>query len=268
MPVSNPVVCAVMLASGREEMVARAVRCFQSQTYQNKRLLILDNGWPRLQSYMPVHAAYVTSESASIGALRNKANKFAGQLTGADIIVHWDSDDWNHPNRIAEQVALLQSSGAECVGYNEMLFWSTSGVKIGAVSGCAECGCMPCLCESSAWLYRAQFPNYAMGTSMMYWRETWQRTPFKDYDKGCDDLYWLNGDPKHGVRPVKICSESAIVAGSLNSVEEKLAYPPRMIASIHAGNTCAEIKPGVEWKRAPEWDEYCRNAMQLQGVNA
>ena len=41
----------------------------------------------------------------------------------ADILVHLDDDDYSHPNRIAEQVVLLQSSGADCVGYREMLFW-------------------------------------------------------------------------------------------------------------------------------------------------
>ncbi len=283
-----------MLASGREEMVARAVRSFQAQTYRNKRLLILDNGRPRIQASLPGNAAYVTADPASIGVLRNVANKFAGQLTGADIIAHWDSDDWSHPNRIAEQVALLQSSGAECVGYNEMLFWNTPDavsrreILVDAKNirqeGYDQHG-LPVMVrkarpfdvnvnlEGEAWLYRSQLPNYAIGTSMMYWRGTWERNPFPDRSEGCDDLYWHTGDR------VKITSVSAL----LHQVCEKIEIPPssddqrswkkyvagpisresRMIASIHGGNTCAEIKPGVEWTRVPDWDEYCRREMKL-----
>ncbi len=245
MPTSDPVVCCVMLASGREEMVARAVRSFQAQTYRNKRLLILDNGRPRIQASLPGNAAYVTADPASIGVLRNVANKFAGQLTGADIIAHWDSDDWSHPNRIAEQVMLLQSSGAECVGYNEMLFWATC---------CPDYG--------EAWLYRSQLPNYAIGTSMMYWRGTWERNPFPDRSEGCDDLYWHTGER------VKIFAGSSVPdltwgRHSVTVKPEDIGAEPRMIASLHGGNTCAEIKPGVEWTRASEWDEYARGVMKL-----
>ena len=42
MPTSNPSVCAIMLANGRPEMVARAVKSFRAQTFRNKRLLVYD----------------------------------------------------------------------------------------------------------------------------------------------------------------------------------------------------------------------------------
>ena len=44
-------------------------------------------------------------------------------MTTHDILIHWDDDDYSHPNRIAEQVALLKSSGADVVGFSEMLSW-------------------------------------------------------------------------------------------------------------------------------------------------
>ncbi len=289
MPTSDPVVCCVMLASGREEMVARAVRCFQTQTYRNKRLLVLDNGRPWLKAVyppppIPENGVYVTCDPASIGVLRNRANKHATHLTGADIIAHWDSDDWSHPNRIAEQVALLQSSGAECVGYNEMLFWKTErgdpreviecqcGNRYDRMMAtvCPRCSSFPDPHRGESWLYRSKLPNYAIGTSMCYWRGTWERNPFPDRSEGCDDLYWRTGDRAkiYSLSPIYERCEAIEVPPDYSTVFKRYTPGPveresRMIASIHGGNTCAEIKPGVEWTRASEWDEYCRRETAL-----
>jgi hypothetical protein len=235
----QPTVCAVMLANGRPEMVARAVKSFRAQTYAANRrmLMILDTGDPWIRDSMDLGDGVwdlpMLNASWSIGKLRNRAN----ELADAGILLHWDSDDWSHPDRIAEQVALLQSSGAECVGYNQMLFWRD-----------------PTTCRiateqdswGEAWLYQSQIPNYALGTSMCYWRETWEHNPFPDRSEGCDDLYWSTS------RRVKIVSVSGI------------STHPRMIASIHGGNTCAKIDADQkEWRRAEQWDDYCRGVMTL-----
>ncbi len=239
-----------MLSSGRSEMVARAWASYRAQTYADRVMVQYDN-----------------DGSKTIGVLRNAANA----LTGCDIICHWDSDDWSHPNRIAEQVALLQSSGAECVGYHEMLFWhewtKTHTIDAGLGMSIDRIPVMQERCGES-WLYREDgnhhVKNYAIGTSMCYWRKTWERFPFPNYSAGCDDWRWACGDTKTGVRAVNIASESSIVAGSLNSPEEKKMFPPRMIAAIHGGNTCANFMPGAqEWTRVPEWDAYCRKTMEL-----
>jgi glycosyltransferase involved in cell wall biosynthesis len=162
-------------------------------------------------------------------------------LTEEDIICHWDSDDWSHPRRVEEQVALLQSSGAECVGYNEMLFWADHAV----VPFCAE-----------AWLYRSAIrDNYALGTSMCYWSDSWRRgNAFADRNEGCDDLYWSTGNR------VKIESVRTFVCAPDGGARNE----PRMVASIHGGNTCARLDAGKkEWSRVPEWDAYCRERMKL-----
>ncbi len=272
----QPSVACVMLANGRPEMVKRAVKSFRAQAYERKRLVIWDTtpgcGSQFIADDLSVpdvnRSAFVSS---SIGNLRNAANKYAlahytTSDTCADIICHWDSDDWSHPNRIAEQVALLQSSGAECVGYNEMLFWETHFPFPGGPPMAFDPG------DEAAWLYRADgnkhLKNYVLGTSMCYWRSTWERFPFGDYSPGCDDLRWANGDKQKGLSAVRIVGESAIVAGSNHCDACREGFPPRMIASIHGGNACARIDStssgGKEvWTRAPEWDTYCREAMKL-----
>ncbi len=222
---SAPTVCAVMLANGRPEMAARAKACWHNQNYAGeKRILIYNNNGDR-----------------SIGALRNAANA----QTDAEILIHWDSDDWSHPNRVADQVALLQSSGAECVGYNEMLFWKVSQSVDASFAENHQYGV--------AWLYCASVPNYAIGTSMCYWRSTWDRNLFPDRSEGCDDLEWFN-------RGVKIASVNSVQIQPDTILEPSA----RMIASIHGGNTCSKIDATKrEWTRVPEWDAYCREAMKL-----
>jgi hypothetical protein len=236
-----------MLANGRPEMVARAVKSFLAQSFHGARLLVFETGPVPIVRDPSWSVDWATNYGhvASIGALRNAANT----CVGADILLHWDSDDWSHPNRIAEQVALLQSSGAECVGYNEMLFWRV------APCGRNDCTGGGCCKGSEAWLYHSAVPNYAVGTSMCYWREAWERNPFPDRSEGCDDLYWFN-------RGVKIASVSAIPDDTRMVPGWKMH--PRMIASIHGGNTCARIDAAQrEWTRVPEWDSYAREAMRL-----
>ncbi len=154
---SAPTVACVMLANGRPEMVKRAWASYRAQTYPERVLIQYDNNGDR-----------------SIGALRNDANSH----TNCDIICHFDSDDISHPNRIAEQVALLQSSGAECVGYNEMLFWREARHNRKEIFADGPRTFTPSGITPEAWLYRAAIPNYAIGTSMCYWRSTWLRHSF------------------------------------------------------------------------------------------
>ncbi len=269
MPDSKPTVAAVMLANGRPEMVARAAKSFRAQTYERKRLLVYDTGADagatgdirhRLQHTKGEGYAYERSASYSIGTLRNRANT----CIRADILIHFDSDDWSHPNRIAEQVALLQSSGAECVGYDEMLFWreprhaTEQEIRAAGLhpSPGVEIRDIGLIIDGEAWLYRSQLRDYAIGTSMCYWRKTWERHPFPDRSEGCDDLYWHTGGR------VKIASMSSLSHDSWMIPGWNMS--PRMIASIHGGNTCAEIDASVcEWRRVPEWDEYCRREMTL-----
>jgi hypothetical protein len=229
-----------MLVNGRPEMVQRAVRSFEVQSYRDASLLVLDSGKQQVRigrQLSDIHkyghdvlVKYIGGplHKHTIGTLRNLANG----LTRADILCHWDSDDWSHPRRIEEQVALLQSSGKQCVGYRDMLFWDT---RPGAFCG--------------AYVYRNDHPAYVIGSSMMYWRTAWEACPFDDAPHE-DQRWWLKNK-----------SQCAAV-GSI--------YPdcqPRMICAIHGGNTSAAYSPekmkSDQWRRAPEWDAHCGKVMEL-----
>ena len=249
---TEPLVCGIMLTADRPAMTARAIRSFEAQTYPRKILLVLDSGHQKLNLRNGTRLIYATVDARSAteilgkntevtshvgplthGELCNLAN---GMTEGADILAHFDSDDWSHPRRLDEQVAELtatrnmyrvsqgRNDPVECVGYNDMLFWdSTSG---------------------EAWFYTHPGKHYAVGASHCYWRSAWEREKFKPLLRGAD-TEWLRR-----VRCVgSTCSQ---IQG------------PMMICEIHGGNVSSRIRDGHEqWKRVPEWDDYCRARMTL-----
>ncbi len=158
-------------------MARQAVECFRRQTYTPRFMLVWDTGKFTDESMfsdpaalsppndkwgcMSVHGAY-PSAAKTIGELRNIANAEAIAEFQPDIICHFDDDDYSHPNRIAEQIALLQASGAQACGYNQMLFWREGEPpRYGAISDYepARLG--------EAWLYTG---SGICGTSLCYWR--------------------------------------------------------------------------------------------------
>ncbi len=249
---SEPLVCAILLTKDRPKMALRAYRCFEEQT-QAHRIIILDSGRP----FTPNHCREVTSRTCcmnvagqaarSIGELRNLAVRHAVAQFSPDIFIHFDDDDVSHPNRIAEQVAHLQRSGADVVGYNEMLFWRSPRFTA----------------PGEAWLLKNR--NAHWGTSFCYWRKTWERKPFLDLPKRADatgeDFQWAMGlrlETEPGFRGVDGTRYDSEPEQGKQEVE------PRLICSILGGNTMDYSDlTGPSWSRVPEWDAYCAERMKL-----
>lgn len=236
-PMTEPLVCAILLTRDRPEMAVRAVRCFRAQTYYAKKLVVIDTS-PKPIDIEGSHVTILSNptSTSTIGELRNTGNTYAskGLAEQPDILIHWDDDDYSHSNRIAEQVAFLQESGADVVGYSDLLFWR----------------CPP----GEAWLYTAPPRGLSCPeTTLCYWRKTWERRPFPSatapaVPNKSEGVEWLAG------LNLKMCSS--------------LSPAPRMIATIHGGNTCAKLPPDAgkasqkQWTRVPAWSDYCRDILE------
>ena len=241
----TPHVTCVCLTADRQAMTDRAVRCFLAQTYPNKSLLILDSGKTPyhteysasqlgLPSNFHLSAQYIGPVKQTIGALRNWVNGCANCYF-TDIIAHWDSDDWSHPLRLAWQVQRLKTkiggneyegypdSQLDAVGYRTLLFWRST--------------------DLTAWLFTHERSTYCIGTSLTYWRKTWEANPFPERNIG-EDYMWL--------RTVKSEGQEGFFKDE-----------PAMVAEIHGGNTTEQTIPGDSWKRVPEWDERLKELMKL-----
>jgi glycosyltransferase involved in cell wall biosynthesis len=281
---TQPTVTCIMLTRDRPELAARAVECFRRQTYPNKHLLVYDNGqeqgWFKDQRENETHFCCFWNAHRgmlTIGALRNEANGHSDDMPhDPEILLHWDSDDWSHPNRIAGQVALLQASGADAVGYSEMLFWRTyPGERVDVSAAMYGSGAyrefVPGADHGEAWIFRYLTPR-AIGTSLCYWRKTWERKPFPDLPKppqlASEDVVWQ--------RELKVYAASGLHKNIgfhyTPDIDTHLRVPedfePRLIARIHGSNTMpydiegAIARGSTEWRRAPEWDSRVAEIMK------
>lgn len=239
----KPTVAAVMLVNGRDAMVRRAVECVRAQTYQRLSLVVLDTGESSVALPCDVETwRHVPGLSGcSIGELRNVANGY----TDADIIVHFDSDDYSHPRRVEEQVALLEASRANAVGYNEALFWREP--------------------YDQAFLYRNEDPSEMLGASICYWRRVWERKPFEATSQG-EDFRFRVGLKTVGVSSIyKVGTHPE--TGAVFTLPHQMREP-RFIARIHASNTSnaytrENLARASEWRRVAEWDSYAKGVMEL-----
>ena len=295
----QPTVVCVMLVNGRPEMTRRAIASFRAQTYERKRLLIYDTSEDTvayncaifrrneadLQDDIEVSlddelitviescANNLHCARKTIGYLRNCANRAAIE-SGADLIAHWDSDDWSHPRRLEEQVALIESSGKMCVGYRELLFWDTRNESRKTVPTGEEIpgplGMHPVFgfAPGEAWLYHNPEPRWATGASFLYRRELWEQQPFNDAPH--EDQRWrctpLVSRNCVGVSSVWTSPPSELTVQSPIYPFDQPLDEPRMIAEIHGGNT-EDITPEIlatspQWKRAADYDEYCAEVMR------
>ncbi len=237
---SSPSVCAVCLTADRPELTARAVKCFLEQRYEPKSLLLFDSGHSPYRADSR-HATvgytyYKRNGRDTIGLLRNLAN---GQVQ-ADIIMHWDSDDWSHPYRMGEQVAELEASRVDVVGYGKLLFWDSRPLQMGV--------------NAEAWMYdNAGRGHWMPGTTLCYWKNAWRRREFPERKVVAEDSEWLQHiSTKAGCFYGTACEANPV---------------PRMIAHLHGGNT-AKVDPAdlvkqgaTQWRRMPEWDGFCRERM-------
>ncbi len=148
-------VSAILPTRGRREFARQALESFLDQTYPEKELLILDDiDDPSFPDGVP-HGHRILRWLSNSRLIAKKRNDLCGYAAGP-IIMHFDSDDWSAPDRMADQVERLEMSGAAVTGYHSILFFDGRVFKyIGS-------------------------PNYAVGTSLAFTKEWWAKFPFPE----------------------------------------------------------------------------------------
>jgi len=230
----------------------------------------MGTGRPSQRQIVSVHQPGL--RGLTIGALRNQAIREALEWWQPEeevLIAHQDSDDWSGPQRIAEQVSLLTSSGADCVGYHEAAFYDT---RPGQFAG--------------AWIYRDPARRHVLGASMCYLRSAWERHPFDDINVGEDarfaarcktvavsslkvpEMHYPQVDiTRGGLFGGEADTHRRFAPGPVQISEGTMPCEPRIICGIHGGNTSNGYdfsKRQQCFKRAPELDEVCRIKMAVE----
>lgn len=114
---NQPKVSCLMVTANRKKLAARAVQCFLNQTYENKELVIVDDGnedYSTVLNDVPLHQInYVKLEKEPDFVLGKLRNRSLDEATG-EYLIQWDDDDWYHPGRIKVQAEVLSSGYEAC----------------------------------------------------------------------------------------------------------------------------------------------------------
>ncbi|HET8866471.1 MAG TPA: glycosyltransferase family 2 protein [Gracilimonas sp.] len=114
---NSPKVSCLMVTANRRDLAQRAVQCFKNQNYDNKELVIVDDGEedysPILEDIPSEQIKYVKLEKEPDFVLGKLRNRSLEEATG-DYLIQWDDDDWYHPDRIKIQAEVLDQGNDAC----------------------------------------------------------------------------------------------------------------------------------------------------------
>lgn len=171
-------VCAVMVTADRPTMALSVIRQFEAQTYADKHLMVLDTGTrDRRDPDAPVAGVFgpnvrLWAEPAlrgtSYGALLNIVCSHALTWCAPDAFAIMDDDDWSAPERLLDQVDLLETTRSEVSGYHAMYFVDQRDGRV--------------------WEYVGD-QGYVIGASLMFRVGYWSRRPFIDQMIGADSEF-------------------------------------------------------------------------------
>ena len=93
-----------MVAGTDPQKSARAILCYQQQSWEQKELIVIDNG---ITDLSPLLEDITTDELRYIKKPNNNSRANLKNLgldhADGDYVIHWDVLDWHHPDRICEQ---------------------------------------------------------------------------------------------------------------------------------------------------------------------
>lgn len=125
----QPLISCLCVTHNKPDLLLRAIRCFQAQTYANKELIILyetsDAETARLvvSLYEPdIHIVPIDAKpKLTLGELRNESIRHCH----GDYFCQWDDDDWYHPKRLEIQFKAIQLTGKQASVLTHWLLFDT-----------------------------------------------------------------------------------------------------------------------------------------------
>ena len=109
--------------------LVKAYGCYRAQTYENKELVIICGGScdyfneiNKLVENTPRVSLYHIDEDATgltLGDVRN----ISIEKASGDIIVNWDDDDLNHPQRLEIQLKQMQDEGSDVSYFTDQMHY-------------------------------------------------------------------------------------------------------------------------------------------------
>jgi hypothetical protein len=121
-----PVVSCVMVTANRPEQARLSVECYRRQSWQNRRLYILDTGtddglerWLQQIKDPSINFKRISRGAMTLGDIRNAAI----QRTRGDYVCIWDDDDLHHPLRVEGQMTATAKSRTDGCMLSRLMIW-------------------------------------------------------------------------------------------------------------------------------------------------
>ena len=150
----------------RPALIGMAINCFTRQTYENRELIVVDNGREPIKHLVPFHPhiRYFRTPTPGHGWLMN----FACEQSVGEFLCAWDDDDWSAENRLEEQ--LRQLGTASVTGFHTIPYYDMRDGRT----------------------YRYTYSGkgeYACGSSQFFRREFWRKNRFAEVCRGADTAF-------------------------------------------------------------------------------
>jgi glycosyltransferase involved in cell wall biosynthesis len=161
-PMNWPSAACICVTRNRRLFLDRAVKYFQRSTYPGEHWLVVIDGSETPRDHYQSSAFYFHEPLALGNGLGTARNRACDEAKGADIVVQWDDDDWQHPDRITRQVETLLESPGDGLAFTSRYYWYH--LEQGQAA------------RAMSW----DLGEGSMGATFAYWRDTWKKTPFQD----------------------------------------------------------------------------------------
>jgi len=234
-----PKVSALCPTYGREQYGARLYDVFNSQTYENKELLILDDSNTPSSFFLNLNDPKVryhhTTLRSSVGTKRNwLAEKAEGQ-----ILAHFDDDDYYAPNYISAMVSsmgesdLVKLSGFYIfsVTHQTFAYWDLNQVtplhfRLESMrpidifhTEAMQTG------ERELW----QLKNLlGYGFSCVYRKSLWKQVPFTDVRHG-EDFNFVEAAMKAGASVKMPTDQNGLALVMRHATDNSIVYPQYLL---------------------------------------
>ena len=204
-------ISCILPTANRRRFATQAIHYFARQTYQNRELIIIDDGQDSIEDLAKDQdrVRYIRlAGRLPLGAKRN----LACELARGELVANWDDDDWIGCDRLTEQSKVLNDTGAQVCGARDLSYYAPLA--------------------GQAWRYTRQSsdPLSLCGGTLLYRKSLWQEHRYPELDFGEDETF---------------------VRGLPSASLQIMSADPFYVGILHGANTAPKSLRPPRWKRAP-----------------
>lgn len=164
-----PLVSCIMPTSNRRHWVEQSLVMFSQQTYENRELIILDDGDDGLAEVCR-GADKVIHVQMKHWAPNGEKRNMCCELASGEYIVHWDDDDIQHVDRLTRQMEVMRAKWwIDACGVDQAYYFDVRDGKTYWYQYCLE-----------------PLPPFVLGNSLCYRREFWEHKRFEPVGRNED----------------------------------------------------------------------------------